>query len=185
MARIIESAMAAAIASKSLRAFHLIELEFDEGTLNLWTGLGDLSWDSKTWAGAGHLLSLQPAEETAEIEARNATFVLSGMPESLVSLALASDYQGRPARMWFGAVDEDGVVIADPIKIFSGFMDVMSIEDDPAGATISLTAESSLVVLRRTRERRYTPEDQKLDFPDDTGLRWVAGLQDKEIVWGQ
>lgn len=184
MARDIESAMESAVASRALRPVLFVEMEFDEGTLNFFTGIGTLSWDSKTWTGAGHLLGVEPAEETASIEARNATFVLSGMPESVVALALGSDYQGRAARIWFGALDDSLAVIADPVRIFSGFMDVMTIDDDPNGARIAVTAENSLVVLRRAQERRYTPEDQKLDFPDDTGLQYVAALQDKAIVWG-
>jgi hypothetical protein len=48
-----------------------------------------------------------------------------------------------------------------------------------------LTAESRLIDLERSRERRYTSEDQKIDYPNDKGLEFIADLQDKEIVWGR
>ena len=35
------------------------------------------------------------------------------------------------------------------------------------------------------RERRYTPEDQKLDYPLDEGFSSVASLQDKQVAWGK
>ena len=64
-------------------------------------------------------------------------------------------------------------------------MDLMSIDDSGDTANINVTAESRLIDLDRTRERRYTSEDQKIDFPNDKGLEFIADLQDKEIVWGR
>ena len=49
---------------------------------------------------------------------------------------------------------------------------------------MSVTAESRLIDLDVTRERRYTDADQKIDFPDDKGLEFIADIQDKEIIWG-
>ena len=60
----------------------------------------------------------------------------------------------------------------------------MTISDGGDTATIKLTAESRLIDLDRSRERRFTSEDQKIEFPDDKGLEYVDDLQDKEIVWG-
>ena len=58
-------------------------------------------------------------------------------------------------------------------------MDVMTVEDDGADAQISVTAESKLIDLERSRARRYTSEDQKIDYPNDKGLdfmeRWSTG----------
>ena len=36
-----------------------------------------------------------------------------------------------------------------------------------------------------TRVRRYTAEDQKIDYPNDKGLEFVAEMAEKEIVWGR
>ena len=48
-----------------------------------------------------------------------------------------------------------------------------------------MTAESKLIDLERSRARRYTSEDQKIDYPDDKGLDFIADLQDKAVVWGR
>ena len=64
-------------------------------------------------------------------------------------------------------------------------MDLMNIDDGGQTCTISVSAESRLIDLDRTRERRYTSEDQKIDFPNDKGLEFIADLQDKEIIWGR
>ena len=39
--------------------------------------------------------------------------------------------------------------------------------------------------MEESRARRYTKEDQLIDFTSDNSLRFVAGLQDKEITWGK
>jgi hypothetical protein len=60
----------------------------------------------------------------------------------------------------------------------------MTIDEGAESSTMSVTAESRLIDLDVTRERRYTDADQKIDFPDDKGLEFIADIQDKEIIWG-
>ena len=63
-------------------------------------------------------------------------------------------------------------------------MDVMNISESGDSAQITINGESRLIDLDVPRVRRYTSEDQKIDFPNDKGLEYIADLQDKEIVWG-
>lgn len=86
---------------------------------------------------------------------------------------------------FLGVLNDSGAVVSDPYLLFSGRMDLMNIDDGGETCIISISAESRLIDLDRTRERRYTSEDQKIDFPNDKGLEFVADLQDKEIVWGR
>jgi hypothetical protein len=98
---------------------------------------------------------------------------------------LNENYQSRDATVFFGALDNNNAVIADPYAIFKGFMDIMSITEDSETATMSLTLESRLIRLENSTLRRFTSEDQKIDFPDDLGLDLIASLQEKELVWGR
>jgi hypothetical protein len=61
----------------------------------------------------------------------------------------------------------------------------MNIEENADTSVISVTAENVLIKLERPVVRRFTNEDQKSRFPDDRGLEYVAGLQDKDILWGR
>ena len=79
----------------------------------------------------------------------------------------------------------NGSVVSDPYAIFKGQMDTMSISDSGETAIITVRAESRLIDLDRSRERRYTSEDLKIDFPDDKGLEYIDDLQDKQITWGR
>ena len=77
------------------------------------------------------------------------------------------------------------VIVSDPYTIFDGFMDIMELSDSGNKANITLRCESQLISLQKTNIRRYTPEDQKIDFPDDLGLEYVTSIQDDEVVWGR
>ena len=64
-------------------------------------------------------------------------------------------------------------------------MDTMVLNDGGETATIQVTVENRLIEFERTRIRRYTAEDQKIDYPNDKGLEFVAEMAEKEIVWGR
>ena len=63
-------------------------------------------------------------------------------------------------------------------------MDTMTITDNGDSATINVSVENRLIEFQRNRVRRYTAEDQKIDYPTDKGLEFVAEISEKEIVWG-
>lgn len=183
MTRDIGSLNAAECIAPVVRPHFLFEFEFDGAPLYLHTGLGEFVWDSKTYVGSGDLLSFQIPEETVEIEARGAAFNLGAIPSEVIAIALTAEYSLRPCRVYMGFLDEDGAFIDDPFIVFSGVMDVISIDDNPDNPIATLTAESDLAVLRKVKVRRYTPEGQRAEFPDDKGMDFVPSLQDKEIIW--
>lgn len=161
----------------------LTELEFDEGVVRLWAGLGELEWDGKTFYGAGALLNLSPAQETQNLEATNCAWELSGIDQSIVSAAASSNYSGRPCRFWLGFFDTDWQLQTDPQEMFEGTMDTMPVTPDPNNPVIRLNAENDLYRLTQSRERRLTHEEQQNDYPGDMFFEYVTDMQDKEIVW--
>lgn len=74
-------------------------------------------------------------------------------------------------------------IIADPYQIFTGLLDVPSMDESGDTANIAVSYENRLIGLLTANDRRYTPEDQHVDFPGDTGFDKVAGLQDASIIW--
>ena len=166
----------------------LVEALFDSNAptsyLYLWNGIGNLTHDSKTYIGAGNLLSISSIAENVELKAAGVTVVMSGISDPLLSKAQTEDYQGRELTIKLGGFDSSGNVIADPIIVFSGFMDTMTISDGGDTATIAVTVENRLVEFEKTRVRRYTDNDQRILHPTDKGLEFVSQIQEKEIVWG-
>tara|TARA_Y100000114_G_scaffold150652_1_gene166395 strand:- start:802 stop:1719 length:918 start_codon:yes stop_codon:yes gene_type:complete len=94
-------------------------------------------------------------------------------------------YCANHSGMGGSLLPSSSIILGQPYTIFDGFMDVMRLNDSGGNANIALNCESQLVALERPNTRRYTPEDQKIDFPNDEGLDYVAGLQDDEIIWGR
>lgn len=97
--------------------------------MRFWSGIGDLVWDGNTYVGAGGLGSVGTVEESSSIRAAGAVFKLSGIPSSLVSIVLAEHYQGRNCTMWLASFDAAGALIADPVQVFPGRIDMMQITD--------------------------------------------------------
>ncbi len=184
MSRGLTSGLATAVTSRVVHPILLVALSFDSGVVRMWSGIGNLVWSGDTYLGAGNFGRVQPFKEVVDGSAQGTAFTLNGIPSSLLALALNENYQGRPAKLWLAALDSSNAIIADPYLIFGGRMDTMTISDDGNTGSITMTAENRLIDLNRSRERRFTDQDQKIDYPTDRGLEYVVGLQDKQVVWG-
>lgn len=180
----MSSAMEAALADQNARPALFFRGEFSGGTVHVWTGLGSIDWDGATWTGLGNLVGLTNVEEGQSIEARSVTVSLSGVPVELVSAALGQARQGLPGQVWLGLLDEDRALMADPVAIFSGRLDVPAITDGQETCVIAISYESRLIDLNRPREVRYTHEMQQQLHPGDLGLEYVTSIQERKITWG-
>lgn len=185
MARSMTAAAAAALAAPDVRLAIMVEGQFPSGFVRLWSGYGDVVWGGNVWTGAGHLLAISTIEDTAEVVATGVTITLSGIPSSFVALAISDAQQGMPGRIWVAQLDAAGALIADPVAAFAGRLDVPQIADGAESCTITISYESRLMDLSRPREWRYTHESQQVLQPGDRGFEFVAGLQDREIIWGR
>ena len=185
MSRTLSAAMQAVATADVVNPLYLLDMEFSSGSLYLWTGSGDLAFGSNTYVGVGDLLSIGSVQESADLTANGATVSLSGVKTSLLNLARDEPYQGRPLTIRLGAFDDNGDIIATPVIMFSGFMDVMTISDSGDTSAITVTAENKLIAFQKTAVRRYTAEDQKIDHPSDKGFEFVTAIQQLQIFWGR
>src|SRR5262245_24258986 len=182
--RTITAAFETASLADVIRPILLAELEFASSTLRVWSGIGTLSWNSQSWIGTGLLGGVTPVEEAEDISAHGIRFVMSGIPAEVLELCLAETRQGKKGRLWLGLLDAAETVIVDPVLIFDGLLDVPQIDEQGETATITISAESRQARLQRPSGRRYTDQDQQIDFPGDRGFEFVARLQDKDFTWG-
>lgn len=181
MSRTISTQVSDALDDETISPFFAVDLDFDSGSLYVWSGYGNLTIGGKTYLGAGELLNISSVEETTEMQAKGASINLTGLPSSLIALALTEPYQGRECRIYFGVTNSP----SNYVEIFAGEMDQMNITETGDTCTISITAENVLIRLERPTIRRFSDEDQKSRYPSDEGFKFVAGLQDKEIFWGR
>lgn len=182
--RNLSTEMQAVSTAEVVRPIIFVECEFDSGDINLWNGVGSLSYVGKNYIGAGNLLAVEPVSESTDLRANGTSVTLSGLNNTLVGLAKDEDYQGRALTVKLGAMDENNDVIADPVIMFSGFMDTMMLTESGESSTITIDVENKLIQMDRARVRRFTDNDQRIDHPNDDGFSFVTKIQDREIKWG-
>jgi hypothetical protein len=187
--RSLSANMVTEVSASQLSPILLASFSFST-PVRLWSGYGTITVGGVTYLGSGTLGTISPVEETTDLSARGINFQLSGVPSALIAVALTENYQGKACSVLFGALDASGALVASPITIFAGRMDVMAINDDGRTSTIGLSAENKLVDFRRPREVRYTHEEQQNLYPPgsgtpgDLGLEFVNAIQEKQIYWG-
>lgn len=184
MSRPLTGSISAEIVKTEVTLCYFVQFDFST-ILRFWTGHGDITFLSQTWNGAGDVIKLAPIKETASVEAMGVSFEVEGVSTEIISLALSEPVQGRNATMYVGFLDANDALIADPVGPFIYIMDTISIAENPQNPRVTLTAESNLVLLEKARPRRYTHEDQQIEFPGDEGFIFVPSIQEKQITWGK
>ena len=180
MTRSTPASLLTALSQPEVLPFYAVEMVFDSAPVRFWTGYGDRTISGNTYTGTGNLLSITGLDEVNDLSAKSVTLQLSGVSSTLVSLALQEPYQRRVCKVYFGTTDT-----STPIEVFSGLMDVMTIEDSGKTSVIKLTVESKLIRLETASNWRYTNESQKSRYSSDTFFAYVSNLQDRDIVWGR
>lgn len=185
MSRVLTTAMAAQIAASAKFPVALVEIETASTPVRVWTGVGDLVWSGKTFKGLGVFGGFQAAEETIDLRATGEVYTLSGVDPATIAASVGDVRPHLPCRRWLGFLDASGALLADPILLFEGWAAVPTTSEQPETVTIALSAENLLATLKRARETRYTPEDQRTRDATDKGFDYVAALQDRTIAWGR
>lgn len=175
--------MNAALDGSVSRPAILGEMEFASGTVRLWSGMGDLVYDSNTYTGVGALLGVEFPEESSDGSSTGATFTLSGIDSSWNSLALTENYQGRDCTLYYLEFDSNWDIVADPIRFFKGVMDQMTIQDEGSTSVVSLSVERENYDSR-AENSLYDDQEQKRRFPGDRGFEFLPAMQEINLHWG-
>jgi|SRR6185369_3238848 len=210
MSRDLTTEVSAAIGERVIKAALLAKFEFDGGDILFWSGKGPLTYNGETYEGVGGLIGISEYDETEDLTANGMTFQLTGIPESLISVAYNQEYRRRRCSLAFAirkgdvadlfdadtsiAFDADTPLLFSsgglnqledtPYQWFVGLMNVMKINRSRNTCTITLQAENEMILLKQAKVRRYTPEDQKALYPADTCFDLIATMQDKVLPWG-
>ena len=180
----VPAAVASRLANDEQKIAFGVSLEFDSGTLNLWSGIGDFTGsDSLAYTGAGELLNIQNVEEDNELSSTNMTISISGLSANIVTYATTEDYQNRPVKikMFFfhpDTHDEVGNVI-----LFKGRMDTLTVTDGDSFSVV-ISAENKLIDLTRPKNLFYTAETQNFLYSGDKGLEFVSKIREQTVNWG-
>lgn len=172
-----------AINQPVVRWLMFVEMDFASGFVRCSNATHNILWNSVTWLGVGELGGIDAIQENTELGARGMRVTLSGVDNSLAATALGEHYQNRPIRIYGVPLDDQQRMVLEPMQLWSGHMDVMTIALD-RDATITVTAENQLAALLVPRERHYNDPDQQAEYPGDLGLGFVAELAVTQLSWG-
>ena len=136
----------------------------------------------QTFLGMGWMGRIESVPQNSELTAENMTLMLSGIPSELLGDVVTSVRLNGVARLWLGFFSS-GQLLADPLQLWEGALDVPTVSDGAETCTISITVENSLLSLNLSSNRRFTTLDQQLDFPGDTGFEYVSAMQDLYLAY--
>ncbi|HEV8189436.1 MAG TPA: hypothetical protein VGP83_16905 [Pyrinomonadaceae bacterium] len=183
MPRPITPAQLAAITSSAIQPALFVKVQFLSATAYMWSGIGSYVWDGVTWLGMGSLGTIGTIEEGTTVEAKGVVLTLSGLDPALLDGITDECQVGLPVIVYLGLFNGD-ILIDSPIVAWSGRTDQPTLDVDGLTATIQINCENRLVEMNVAVDRRYTNEDQQLDYPGDTGMSFINSIQDVTIFWG-
>lgn len=160
-----------------------VSIEHPSGTGYFYTGIGARVWNGQTWNGVGRFGGITPIKQTSDLAIQDITFGLSGVDPSLLA-GLGDAVLNLKGQVWLACFARDDSVIPDPYQIIDSELDYQVFTIDNTGlATIQIIAHSGFYTLQRGVDEAWTPENQKLTYPTDTGLDMIPGLQNQNLQW--
>lgn len=190
MSRSLAAGVATAIAAATAEYVHLIEMAFSGGYQRLSTGSANLLWRGLTWTGIGGPLTFNAVQESTDLSAGTIELTLSGVDDTILGVLLSQFYVGRSAKVWRAHLDSSaGTVIADPVLLFSGFMnggytvrDVRPIEGHGT-CTITMRCTDQLARLEERRGFQTNETSHQAIYSGDRFFQHVNVLAHKPFTW--
>lgn len=171
---------------------YLVELDFVDNPVYLWSGSGDLVYGGKTWLGIGAIASISSAEESFGQVAKDVQLSLVGQGTGLYSAAMSDSrqMQGRFATVTAAWLNESFDTVAYAYQLQRLIMDTMTVEDvmdadGNGGIRITVNCVDELVDMGGSSSAYYSDANQQALHPGDTFLRFIATLPGKDIKWAQ
>ena len=191
----VPAGMLAELAKPCWYPVAMVYLDWPGGAVRWHSNVGDISWDSQTWTGVGAFGEINVPAEVPGLVAAEAGLRLYGVPSTIYDY-LDDPIRNRAATIYVGATTVRGgtTLVADPVEIFSGYMDAMSMTEAHREDSGEITLERSVLLTigsgpgARTSGRvSHSAEDQAKRYPTDTAGRLVIYNQSKtgKITWPQ
>lgn len=151
-----------------------VYLDWPGGAVRAHSSGGTITWGGHDWVGVGDFGSITLPGEFGGMVNAEAQVSIMGDPEALDEYTDAV-IRNRTAEVYFGVLTDRAstVLVSDPVVVFSGQMDVFSLQATEAGhaAQVSLItgpgARSDAAVF-------HSDQDQARKYPGDTAGRLLA-----------
>jgi hypothetical protein len=107
MTRSATAAALAAMEAEHVPMLAFVEMQFASGTVRVCNAFESVPWNGFTWLGLGNLGTIEPIEESTELQMSGIGLQLSGVNPALIATALGEQYQGRRCNIWFAPLGVD------------------------------------------------------------------------------
>lgn len=188
--REISASNETALLGSVVRPIVFARLDFSSGVQRYHTGIGPKTavhptHGSETYTGIGDFGGIQgDVVESVSKAAQTLQLTLSGLNASLINIALVDDYFRRDVEIMLGLENASGALVDDPVILFSGFMEYMTISLKEKTGSIVLRCEGRGSNLRRSSDVRFTDEDKQREVNGDLLAEYVYRMADLELYWG-
>lgn len=190
----VEIAMSNALKAPVSTILPLVDLDFVDdpatpGTVEepvrAWGGIGDLYWAEKDmlFKGVGNMGEIGPIQADAKGSIPSLELSLLGLEADMIHAASNQRYRGRRGKVWLACFDENLTMQGSPALYFAGEISSMNLIDG-AERRINVTIDSRMAILKKTKTRYRSDEDQQRRHPGDEFFNFATAVTNKTIYWG-
>jgi hypothetical protein len=158
-------------------------LDWPGGAVRAHSGIGVITWGGFDWQGVGNFGGVTTPEEFGgSMVATEASVTLMASPEDLDAY-LDDQIRNREGAIYMGLLAArpgepgGGTLISDPVPVFYGTMDALSLSFEPTDTGVTSRASVTLVTgpgARSAATVTHSDPDQRRQFPADTAGRLVV-----------
>ena len=109
---------------------------------------------------------------------------LCGLDQDIIDLVTSEEVFNRPATIYSGLLDENGVLVDTPTERWSGAMDSLSLVMGGAEEGAALQCESDFRFFDQASGALFTDEHQQRRHPGDLFFEFLPQMQDAKVFWG-
>lgn len=163
--------------------------DFESTTMYVHSGVGEITFDGKTWLGLGSLGSIENVEESSRLSSPKIKLSLSGVLQEHIGSALYEKTFNREVSLWLLYLDEDSLSQnidtpdEDPILIFRGMMSSPEVVSGIGSSTVRIIAEDFRARLGFKNKKRFTFQDHQEIASGDLFYEFLPQMQDHKFVF--
>lgn len=177
------SSLEAALSDDTVSLAILVYVDWPGGAGRFWSGVGPLSWDSETWAGAGDLGGIDKVGDSLNKNDIGVELTLNYLDDDVRNEVVTDDPVGSDASIYLALMDED-VQVVEAYEIFPGFVDEVQIIDSGESGAIKVRIASELARISRPLWFQLSDAHQQDLFSGDKGMAFAVHM-DQPIMWGR
>ncbi len=163
----------------------MFNLDFDGGSINVWTRPATGEHDGITYSPLAGLTSSFSVLNSLIRSSPDASAQISGSAEEIITAALTENFQLRDATVRLGNLSEDRSTVEESEVILPGRMqDIPVVLDPVAGRTVAVQIASVFSDLTEANDLRYSAADQAKFDSEDTFFDFVETAETQEPAFG-